>query len=232
MRRLLWIFVAAACAWAQVPQTVEKVILLKYADANRLANLLPRGPGITLRADTGMHALAVLGPADSIASIEEMVKQLDVAPPNIEVTVYLISGSSQNAADDLPKELAPTAKQLHGLFSYKRYRMLESFVLRGRDGRYASTNGMLPGTRSTYDFHYQSATVSSGTPRVAHIDGMSLLVRTPTPRVDKNNNPITENSGLNTDIDVGEGQKVVVGKSNVFGSDDAMILVVTAKVVE
>ena len=38
-------------------------------------------------------------------------------------------------------------------------------------------------------------------------------------------------SGVNTDVDVREGQKVVVGKSN-FGAEDAFILVVTAKVVE
>jgi hypothetical protein len=231
MRRLLLVFAAAACAWAQDTKIVQKIIELKYADANRVANLV-HGPGpITVVPDLGMHVLVVRGPADSVASIEEMVKQLDVAPPNIELTVFLLSGSPQAAAEDLPKDLASTAKQLHGTFAYKSYRMLESFVLRGRDGREARTSGVLPGS-SRYDFHYRSATVSSGTPRVVHIDALSLNVRTPTQKVDKNNDPIYDSAGLGTDIDVGEGQKVVVGKSNVFGSDDAMILVVTAKVVE
>jgi hypothetical protein len=40
------------------------------------------------------------------------------------------------------------------------------------------------------------------------------------------------NSGIRTDVDVREGQKVVVGKSNISGSVDALILIVTAKVVE
>jgi hypothetical protein len=39
-------------------------------------------------------------------------------------------------------------------------------------------------------------------------------------------------SGINTNIDVREGQKTVVGKSNITGTDDAIILVVTPKVIE
>ncbi len=38
--------------------------------------------------------------------------------------------------------------------------------------------------------------------------------------------------GINTDLDVREGQKVVVGKTNMDSSDRALIVVVTAKVVE
>ena len=39
-------------------------------------------------------------------------------------------------------------------------------------------------------------------------------------------------TGINTDVDIGEGQKVVVGKANMDGSDRASIVVLTAKVVE
>jgi hypothetical protein len=37
---------------------------------------------------------------------------------------------------------------------------------------------------------------------------------------------------INTSLDAREGQKVVVGKSNMRGSDDAMILVITPRVLE
>jgi hypothetical protein len=39
-------------------------------------------------------------------------------------------------------------------------------------------------------------------------------------------------TGFNTGIDVREGQKVVVGKANIDGSNNAMTLVVTARVAE
>jgi len=40
------------------------------------------------------------------------------------------------------------------------------------------------------------------------------------------------NAGIHTEITVREGQKVVVGKSNMGGTDQALILVVTANVTE
>ena len=39
-------------------------------------------------------------------------------------------------------------------------------------------------------------------------------------------------AGITTDIDVREGQKVVVGKANIDNSDNALILILTAKVVD
>ena len=39
-------------------------------------------------------------------------------------------------------------------------------------------------------------------------------------------------TGINTDVDIREGQRVVVGKANMDGTDRASIVVLTAKVVE
>lgn len=236
IRRLLWTLTtisALACAQDQKaePKFTQKLIEVKYADVDRVASLV-NGPGISLRSDRGMHVIIVHGTSEAIAAVEEMIKKLDVPPPNIEFTVYLVSGLAQGTADDVPHDLAATAKQLHSLFPYKSYRILQSFVLRNRDGREGSTNGSLPSSNAVYDFRYRSATVSSGTPRVVHIDAMQLSVRTPTANRDKDGHVIFTSSGINTDIDAGEGQKIVVGKSSINGSDDALILVVTAKVVE
>jgi hypothetical protein len=238
MKRLLWTVIAVAglgsgqekASTPAPPKMVQKIIDVKYADADRVSSLV-NGPGLSIRADNSMHALVVYGTAEAVATVEEMVKRLDTAPANIELTVYLISGSTQSASEDLPKELGPTAKQLHALFPYKGYRLLESFVQRARDGREGSTSGALS-AGSIYDFRYRSATVSSGTPRVVHINNLALGIRTPTANRDKEGRVVYNSVGINTDIDVGDGQKVVVGKSSIDGTGDALILVVTAKVVE
>ncbi|HVN83075.1 MAG TPA: hypothetical protein VMW38_29095 [Terriglobia bacterium] len=39
-------------------------------------------------------------------------------------------------------------------------------------------------------------------------------------------------TGINTDLDVREGQKVVVGKATVDNSNNALFLVLTARVVD
>ena len=81
-----------------------------------------------------MHVISVYGTQDAVAAVEEMIDKVDVPSPNIEFTGHLVSGTSQINADDLPKELLPTARQLHGLFPYKGYRILETFLLCNRDG--------------------------------------------------------------------------------------------------
>jgi len=237
MRRILWtLILSTGLAWPQeaptpaAPKMVQKLIQLKYADPDRVRNLLNL-PGLAIRYDGGIHAITVYGTSDAVSAVEEMIKNIDVAPQNIEFTVYLLSGSAQ-APEDVPKDLASTVKQLHGLFPYKGYRVLESFVLRNREGRGGSNSGTLTGTKSSYFFDYRTATISPGTPRMIHLDGLSMNLVTPTSNLDKNGNPVNRTSTIRTDVDMGEGQKVVVGKSNVAGSDDALILVLTAKVVE
>ncbi len=238
MRRLIWILIAVAgLGFAQEqPKSTEKVIDVKYADADRIARLVNgplMRPGVSIRSDNTLHVIIVSGPPDVIATVEAIVKKFDVAPANVELTVYLVSGNSHDPTDDLPKDLTATAKQLHGVFAYKSYRVLQSFVMRDREnGRGSSTSGTLPSSSAAYNFHYQSMTVSSGTPRIVHIDNAQFSVSTPTGIRDDKGHGITDTSSINTDLDVGEGQKVVVGKSNVHGSDDALILVVTAQVVQ
>jgi hypothetical protein len=237
MRRLLWTFIAAAgLAAAQEPaKTVTKIIDVKYADPDRIMRLV--GGSVNVHSDSSLHAMVLSGNAEAVAAVEAMIRKLDIAPANIELTVYLISGNVRDATDDLPKDLASTAKQLHGVFAYKSYRILQSFVLRDRETAnqnygQPSTSGTIPGSNSTYAFEYRTLTVSGGTPRTVHIDGLRFLVQTPTGTRDKDGRPEHENSTINTDLDVGDGQKVVVGKSNLRGSDDALILVITAQVVQ
>jgi hypothetical protein len=243
IKQLLLMMAVAISGWAQQaatpepPKPVQKLIELKYANPEYIARLL-NGPGVNVNYSASMHAVLVRGNPDAVASLEEMIRKLDVAPPNVELTVYLVSGTAQATQDELPKDLTPVAKQLHGVFAYKSYRLVESFILRSRalnDGANnasLSTNGTLPGTRALYDFRVRAASVTGGTPRAVRLEGMSLTMRTPTSNVDKDGRPVYNTTAINTDLDIGDGQKVVVGKSNLFGTDDALVLVVTAKIVE
>jgi hypothetical protein len=226
--------------WAQdtptLNKTERKLIQLKYVDANRARGLAGTFAGRDLQvdADDRLHWIAVRGPADMVAAFEEAVKKLDVAPLGFELTVYLVAATPQ-AADHLPDALASTAKQLHGVFAYKGYDLLDSFVLRGRDGQ--GTNG--PGASaegtiktSTYSFRYNRAAVLDGTPKIVSLQNLNLQIRTPDGRFDEHGNARYKSAGVNTDIDIRDGQKVVVGKSDVNNGESPLILVVTAKVVE
>lgn len=240
MKKLLWTLIAAAgLAQAQqdAQQRVQRLIEVKYADPARLTNLL-NGPGVSMRYDSSMHVLQVSGTAQAVTELEAMVKKLDVPPADIELTVYLLSGNSQASADEVPKDLTPTTKQLHALFPYKSYQVLQSFVMRSRDGQGGNNGGVLAGANAEYNFGYRAASVSGGqnsggAARVVRIDALNLTVAMPTGQVNSKGDPQKRAARIESDIDVREGQQVVVGKSSLNQRmDDAIILVISAKVIE
>src|ERR1700677_1468266 len=179
IRSVVWIaLVLAAVMNAQdySDKIAPKIIPIRYANVNHLRELVVTIPNVTVKADDQMRVLVVSGRPDAVAAIEEMVKKLDVPPtaeptgPNFELTGYLVSGTSQGRADEVPADLSGVVKQLHSIFPYKSYRVMETLVLRAsptRPGYQASfsTSGILPGTNSEYSFFYSSATVPSGPTR-------------------------------------------------------------------
>jgi hypothetical protein len=225
-------------AWGQdaAPKQVQKLITVKYVDANTVHNLLRNfapGNDWSMESDNHLHVIALRGRPESVAILEEAIKKMDVAPSDFELTVYLISTSAQ-AGDQLPEALASTAAQLHGVFAYKGYQLLDSFVLRGTDGQRGNASGTISkdARTSTYYFRYERAAVSGEGPKVVNLHNLDLSMRFFTGALSKDGQPLSHDTGLTTDVDIRDGQKVVVGKSDVNNGQNPLILVVTAKVVE
>jgi hypothetical protein len=150
---------------------------------------------------------------------------------NVEMTVYLISGSSQGNADEVPKDLESTLRQLHSVFAYKTYKLSESFILRGGGGP-ASTTGVLPGVGLRYGFGYFRLQVSGDAPRAVHVDALNLELTRPVVGL-KDGKQIYETvAKISTQLDMRDGQKIVVGKSSLNTGGDALILVIVPKVIE
>lgn len=148
---------------------------------------------------------------------------------NIELTVYLICGSTQGTADEVPQDLEPTMKQLHSIFAYKSYKLSESFILRGRGGR-SNTEGIVPGNGLHYRFGYNQLRISGDAPRAVHVDGLNLLLTRTSIRAGKEE--VETIASIYTDLDVRDGQKTVVGKSSLNIGGDALILVIVPKIVD
>ena len=205
------------------------VIQLKNADVNRIVQLISH-PGISVRADAALRVISVQADYSIVPVLEEAIRKMDVAPPaasNIELTVYLVSASvKEGAGQPIPADLAPAVKQVAAVIGDRNYRLIDSLVLRGRDGQGGSASGALPGfgEGANYQFEYNRATASGSSPRLIKIDRISLQVHAL-----RSGNFLQ--SRINTDLDAKEGQKIVVGKSNA-DPDTALILVLVAKVVE
>jgi hypothetical protein len=237
--------IAFVCAGALLAEpSVQKVVTIKNGNRNgilhTLQELAPTN-GMVISTSDNDH-LILSGPKDTVAGFEEIIKQLDVAPvvkKDVETTVYMIVASTQAVeAAPLTAELDPVVKQLKSIFNYKGFRLLESFVLRSRDGEHGDMGGFLPplanlppGNKITYGFQYSKVSIEGNeNARVAHFDRLRLYMKVP---VATGTGTTSLDPGISTDVDVPEGKKVVVGKTSAMeGPESALILVISAKVVD
>jgi hypothetical protein len=220
------------------PARVQKLFLLKYADPIQVANLL-RVFNASLSPSSEMHALTVEATKPSMAAIEEAVQRLDVpsaAPKNIEMTAYLLIGSESAGAEPsaMPKELDSVIVQLKNAFAFKSYRLLDVLALRTRVGQRASTSSSGRGTKIgdntpavTTQFQIRQAGIGTDETTI-RIDGLNLDSRVPV-QTGSTGQFNVNNVGLQADVDIKQGQKVVIGRVSV--GESALFLVLTAQVV-
>jgi hypothetical protein len=216
---------------------VQRLFILKYADPMQLSNLL-KVFDASITQNHELHALAVSSSPEAMAAIEDAIKKLDVppaAPQNIELTVYyLIGGDSENAGGPLPKDLDSVAAQLKNAFPFKAYRLLDALELRTRNGLGGDGSGS-PGPNAAglgatvTQFHMNSASVSQDGSSV-RIDNMKAGVKLPVAKATTEGGYSYVDLGVNADVDVKPGQKVVVGHLS-MGQNQALFLVLTVRVV-
>jgi hypothetical protein len=239
MKKLAILILFAAVACLRAEDAVTRVFQFKYADARALQRVL--SPYGRVEADPMLKALTITVRDNNVLSeVEQIVKRFDVPPPpvpNIDVTIYLMSALGTPSSGAVPAELEPVVKQLKNTFSYKGYQLIDTEVIRVRAGQGGDVSGVVDGAPSVDGnktisrVGFRSASVSTDEKgRAIRIDGLKVGLRIPIAAGEKKYQYLE--TGLNTDVDVREGQKVVVGKANMDGSDRASIVVLTAKVVE
>jgi hypothetical protein len=241
-RKLLMLLLLAVPLVAQdtlnQPKLIQKLIPLKYADPRTVENML-RVFDVQVVSNTELHAMAVKGTPQTIQAVEEAIARLDTpaaAPKNIELTIYLLVGNEvDGTAGTIPKEMESVVTQLKNTFQFKNYRLLDIMALRTRTGQQASTessggfmqfgNVTKPVT-TTFMINSSSIGADGSTVRIDQI-------RTGT-KIPQEMGPgqfTYQDLGLRTDLDIKEGQKVVVGRMGI-NRDQALFLVLTARVVQ
>ena len=228
---------------------VGKVFEVKYADAGRIADLIRVFPVGAVHPDRVLGVVSVRGDAATLAAVGEAIKKLDVPPQprkSIDLTAYLLVASKQSSdGTGVPSELQDVATQLKGALGFQHYRLVDSLLLRTTDGSGGHLVGVVPwntgdAQKAKYDFSIDRAQLESeGTtstqPLVADnqagrspvfVHGLNLSIDFSGPQLPGLGSNL---SRINTDVELREGQKVVVGKTAFDSPDSALILVLTAK---
>lgn len=233
------------------PDWQRKVFKVKYADVEQLVDVLKIFGG-RLVPNRQLKVIAAFAPPETIAAIAAAIKQLDVPPTvatNVETTAYLLVASERELPlQAIPTELRPVIDQLKKIFAYRGFSLLDTLVVRSRDGARGNASGVIPSPLAGFNTYYSLSLhpriTSDEKGRVIRIDNLQLDVRLPTvsdstQREEKGAQSSAvkyQNAGIFTSIDVREGQKVVVGKPTLISTSDgtkgALIIVITARVVQ
>jgi hypothetical protein len=239
--RLKLFLVLLAGTWLCFAQQTSKLITLhyiSYQDVKSVCGGIPIGINVAPN-----NSIVLVGDEKQIAAAEALIKQVDTrVSKDIDLTAYMITASPKDIPGrPLPSELDPVVKQLRSIFPYKSYTLLESGFLRVSSGGSGTTEGVLPNREqgkmpTTYSVTANQVKVSGETEHASvHIGDFRLQLRIPVVTVmrqpGKEPTPVTDYKSimLNTVIDTNIGQKIVVGKSNIDGSDAALIVVLTAQ---
>lgn len=212
------------------PERSTKLVTLKYIDPQAIISMI-RMYGVDIQFNREMKVMSLTGPTQSLAAAEAAIRQLDVPSKNIELMVYFVVAGNQPATGgSIPAELRDVIAQLKSTFAFKEYSMLDTLTLRTRTGSSAETTGVISPPTAPYPkltmFSIRNATV--GEDGTIRIDRMHAGLRIPLagPKVDY------LNTGIDQDIDIKDGQKVVVGRASLEGPEKALFLILTARVVQ
>ena len=229
--------------------TVTKAITLKYP--GRVDTSVLDGIGLVIKRSSDV--VVVTGPQERVETAEAILKQLDVPPPpptpieqkkDIQLTAYMIIASpSAMTGTPVPKDLDSAISQVSSIFPYKSYNLFDAVLMRtvegeGREASRGHVSGALPQGQQTfergggYDLSLQSIGLTQGPPaNLLRLHNFSLVLRI-LAGTDKDGKDKYQQVNIDTNIDMKEGQKIVVGKANIDGSENALIVILTAKVVD
>jgi hypothetical protein len=202
------------------PGDVQKVFVVKHVLVSDLARVLSVFPA-ELSGRDNMHVLSVSAAPAVVAAIEETIKRLDVPPPatrSVEVTLYVLECSVSGDAGSLPQDLQSVFVQLKRTFNYSGCGLARTLFARGTDDSRlaAEFNERAAGT---YQLTSNRVEVDTSQPPMVRLRGLDLANHTGMTR-----------SRLGGDIEVRDGQKVVLGRLGTTESGKDEIVVLTAKV--
>ena len=221
--------------------SVQKLFLLKYADPASLQALLSVFPA-RFSPNRDLRGLAVDTSPETMAAIEDVIKRLDVpgaAPTNVDITVYMLvghEGENPVGSAAVPKDLESVVAQLKTAMTFKNYNLMDVLAIRTRTGQQVSTSSsggsvtMPGGATQPVMTNFSARSISIGPDgATVRIDGLQSGTKVPIPSGGGQGFSYTDLS-LRTDVDVKEGQKVVLGRLGI-SKDQALFMVLTVKIV-
>jgi hypothetical protein len=205
------------------PGDVQKVFVLRHVRADDMAQLLSVFPAEIRHVSHVTNQLLSVSAGPAVAAaIEETIKRLDVPPPpakSVDVTGYILECSAQAPeAGATPTELQDAVAQLRGTFGYAGCSLAQLMFARTSDRAGFTTSSRLKTGGTATMTADVMALDTVGSPIGIRFDHFHYGV---------------DGTGIRLagNVDVRDGQRVILGKLGSTEGGKDQILVLTAKVV-
>lgn len=206
---------------------------MKQASVEQLSSLI-RIFDIDVRPNPDLGVIGLHGSQDDVRAALAALERLDVPPEptrSVQLTLWIVVGSRTPNGGELPAALEPVTRQLEGTLGYQAFELLDTILVRTRNLGGIASDGALEGSRGGAGYGLRAGPIEV-IPReggsVVRLTDLAFELR-PQPRVQASE-PIAHKTSLVTDVEVIEGQKVVVGKATASPDNLGLILVLEAKV--
>jgi type II/III secretion system protein len=220
-----------------------RIFDVKNRDPRSLIDALrPLGSGFkgaTISWSDEFKTLTVRDFPENIAAIEEALKRLDTpqAPqPDIELRMNVVIASNvEGVSSQHPSDLGDVVKQMQAMLNYKSYSNVATVVQRVRAGtRNLGLQGIAevsakilereqPQT-ANYDYRVRNMAVTTDS------SGGYVVQLTETEFIFHGNGPGLGQANIRTDINLRNGEKVVVGTATL--GNRGLILVLSARIMK
>jgi len=193
-------------------------------------------PGVKILADPVIGVVSIVGDTEEKVNMVEQYfkkhfkpKAPSVADRNIELTLHILYAKT---ASNVQAALQPVLQQLKQSTMLTSFRSVETQILRVRSTKRVEASGVLTWDDVPENVSplYQFRTDVTAIGNSIRIDSMNFGVRIPS-KVAENNFQFRE-VGITSTLDLKPGQFVVVGKTNTSPKDGALVLVLSAKLVD
>jgi hypothetical protein len=196
----------------------------------------------------GLHAIAVEAYSPAfLQSAEQLIRRYDVPAMSVgqnhdfEIVAHiLVAGRTPVTGDPLPADLASVAKQLKDTFGYTDVKLVDSALEHAREGRDALVKGNLNGLSdgatqpSAYEMTHRLIRYEPGEKKGSiALYGFQFKLRVAYMAASQTVSLMQwQDVVFQTDLNIPDGQSVVVGKSKVGTEDKSLVLVVKARTIE
>ncbi len=226
-----------------------KIFDVKYASVDALSamlNELRHGSSPDKATpQPSLHAISVEAYSTAfLQSAAELIQRFDVPEMNVaqnhdfEIVAHVLAaGRTPVTGEALPKDLGDMAKQLKDTFGYTDVKLVDSLIEHCREGRDAYTKGSVSGLSdgatqpSTYEMTHKVVRYEPGAKKGSvTLYGFQFKMRVGYLPTGQTSGPTQwQDVTFQTDLNIPEGQSVIVGKSKIGMEDKSVVVVLQVR---